>query len=370
MTQTEENMTRTSRPSAIRRMIEKTTSKKRPIFIWGPPGIGKSDIVWQIGRDQGRPVIDIRLLLMDPTDIRGIPYYSPASGKMEWAPPTDLPSDPESNAIVFLDEMNAAPQAVQGAAYQLILNRRVGTYTLPESSVIVAAGNRETDKAVSYRMPSALSNRFVHVEMKHDYNDWHEWALNNNIDPSVIGFLGKFPAELNTFNPKTSSRAFATPRSWSFVSELIDPEMSESDQTDLICGCIGEGSGLKFSKFLTTSMNLPNPMDILQGKIKEFHATDPSLAYNLGAQMTYLMRDIYQNYKQNTQSGEDMPKDYYEKANAMLVFMMNNFDGELTVWTAKTYLSHMKLPIKPNLVPSWKAFSDRYGNAIRGRETN
>ena len=97
-------------------------------MIWGPPGIGKSDIVHQIGERLKREVIDLRLLLMEPTDLRGIPYYNKEKNMMDWAPPVDLPSDPKSNAILFLDELNAAPPAVQAAAYQLILNRRIGTY--------------------------------------------------------------------------------------------------------------------------------------------------------------------------------------------------------------------------------------------------
>ena len=145
---------RTVTPNEAKRSIRKCVKIQRPIFMWGPPGIGKSDLVKQIGEEQGRDVIDVRLSLWEPTDIKGIPYYNSDQGTMTWAPPSELPTDEDSTAILFLDELNSAAPATQAAAYQLILNRRVGTYKLPKGVSIVAAGNRETDKGVTYRMPA------------------------------------------------------------------------------------------------------------------------------------------------------------------------------------------------------------------------
>jgi MoxR-like ATPase len=153
------------RPSELVDVVEHVMSVGRPCMIWGPPGIGKSDIIAQIGNRENRPVIDLRLLLMEPTDLKGIPFYDPKTETMKWGKPGELPGEADTelhNAILFLDEINAAPQSVQAAAYQLILNRRVGEYELPEGVSIVAAGNRETDRAVTFRMPSALANRFMH----------------------------------------------------------------------------------------------------------------------------------------------------------------------------------------------------------------
>ena len=160
-------------PNSAKASIIRAFKKKRPIFIWGPPGIGKSDIVRQIGDSIEAHVIDIRLSLWEPTDIKGIPYFDSKQGTMVWAPPSELPDEKmakkHKQIIVFLDEMNSAPPAVQAAAYQLILNRKVGTYTLPDNVLIVAAGNREADKGVTYRMPAPLANRFVHLEIKVDF---------------------------------------------------------------------------------------------------------------------------------------------------------------------------------------------------------
>ena len=181
------SQTRTVSPQEAKTAITHCLALKRPVMVWGAPGIGKSDIVKQIGTDAKREVIDIRLPLWEPTDIKGIPFFNSKSNTMEWAPPAELPSDPKSKAILFLDELNSAPPSVQAAAYQLILNRRVGTYKLPEGVSIVAAGNRETDKGVTYRMPAPLANRFVHLEMRVDFEDWSMWATENHIDPQVVG---------------------------------------------------------------------------------------------------------------------------------------------------------------------------------------
>jgi len=135
--------TRQIGPSQVITALKHCIKLQRPCMVWGAPGIGKSDVVKQIGEESSREVIDIRLPLWEPTDIKGIPFYNSKSNLMEWAPPIELPSDPKSTAILFLDEINAAPPAVQAAAYQLILNRQVGAYKLPDGVSIVAAGNRK-----------------------------------------------------------------------------------------------------------------------------------------------------------------------------------------------------------------------------------
>jgi MoxR-like ATPase len=161
--------TRTVTSVQARRALLKAFKIKRPVFLWGPPGIGKSELVEGITKELNGFMIDLRLGQMDPTDIRGIPFYNKDIGKMDWAPPIELPDEEFASqwpvVVLFLDEMNSAAPAVQAAGYQLILNRRVGKYCLPDNVVIVAAGNRESDKGVTYRMPTTLANRFIHAEM-------------------------------------------------------------------------------------------------------------------------------------------------------------------------------------------------------------
>ena len=163
-----DTMTRTVSPNRAKKSILRAFQKKRPVFLWGPPGIGKSDIVAQVTDSlPNSHLIDIRLSLWEPTDIKGIPYFDSNSNTMVWGAPSELPSkefaSQYDNIVVFFDEMNSAAPAVQAAAYQLILNRRVGQYVLPDNVIIVAAGNREADKGVTYRMPAPLANRFIHL---------------------------------------------------------------------------------------------------------------------------------------------------------------------------------------------------------------
>ena len=224
-----EVLNRTVTPNKAKNSIRRALRKKRPVFLWGPPGIGKSEVVEQITNDlPNSHLIDIRLSLWEPTDIKGIPYFDSNQGKMVWGAPSELPDEEMASAydniVLFLDEMNSAAPSVQAAAYQLILNRKVGQYKLPDNVMIVAAGNREADKGVTYRMPAPLANRFVHLELAVDFDDWFEWAVENNIESDVIGYLQFAKQDLYTFDPKSPSRSFATPRSWSFVSELLDDE--------------------------------------------------------------------------------------------------------------------------------------------------
>ena len=162
--------------------------KQRPVYLWGLPGVGKSELMTRIARLEtlGKTaLLDVRVALMEPTDLRGMPFYNKDSGMMEWAPPVDLPSEEYASkfdtVILFLDEMNSAAPAVQAAAYQLTLGRRVGQYKLPDNVVIVAAGNRESDKGVTYRMPTPLANRFVHLEVRVDFDSYFNWAVENKI---------------------------------------------------------------------------------------------------------------------------------------------------------------------------------------------
>ena len=174
-----ENRTITAQEARI--TLKKCFEKQRPVFLWGPPGIGKSELVADITNEMEGLMIDLRLGQMDPTDIRGIPFYNKDSGLMDWAPPIDLPDEATAKeypvVVLFLDEMNSSAPAVQAAAYQLILNRRVGKYKLPDNVVMVAAGNRESDKGVVYRMPTPLANRFIHQEMRVDFESWSSGQL-------------------------------------------------------------------------------------------------------------------------------------------------------------------------------------------------
>jgi len=354
---------RTVSPNAAKASIKHAIAKKRPIFLWGPPGIGKSDIVHQIADTINAHVIDIRLSLWEPTDIKGIPYFDSNANKMVWGAPAELP-DAEMAAqheaiVLFLDEMNSAAPAVQAAAYQLILNRKVGQYHLPDNVYIVAAGNREADKGVTYRMPAPLANRFVHLEMRVDFDDWFQWAVNNNIHKDVVGFLTFSKKDLYDFDPKSPSRSFATPRSWSFVSELIADELDENTTTDLVSGSVGEGLAVKFMAHRKVAASMPNPTDILAGKVKEMKAKEISAMYSLTVSLCYELKEACDN-------GD---KKFDDKVNNFLRFAMDNFDTELVVMGIKLALTQYALPIDPDEVDCFDEFHERYGKYIKAAQS-
>jgi hypothetical protein len=327
--------------------------------LWGPPGIGKSEIVHQIGKTIDAHVIDIRLSLWDPTDIKGIPYFDSTINKMVWAPPSELPDEQMAsqykNVILFMDEMNSAAPAVQAAAYQLVLNRRVGTYKLPDNVLIVAAGNREADKGVTYRMPAPLANRFIHLEMKVDFDDWFDWATANRIHKDVAGFLQFSKKDLYDFDPKSNSRSFATPRSWTFVSDLLaDDDGDENTLADLISGGVGEGLAIKFMAHRKVSGKLPNPSDILKGKVKKMDTKEISAMYSLTVSLCYELKD----------AADKNAKDWNNQVNCFFEFMMNNFETELVVMGTKLALTQYQLPLDPDEITCFDAFHAKYGKYI------
>jgi hypothetical protein len=329
--------TRTVTSVQARKSLLKAFSKKRPLFLWGPPGIGKSELVADITAELGGAMIDLRLGQMEPTDIRGIPFYNKDVGKMDWAEPIDLPSAEFAAdypiVVLFLDEMNSSAPSVQAAAYQLILNRRIGKYHLPDNVVVVAAGNRESDKGVTYRMPTPLANRFIHQEMRVDFASYQEWAVQNNIHKDVVGYLSFAKQDLYDFDPKSASRAFATPRSWTFVSQLLEDEDGDDDTImNLIAGTVGEGLAVKFMAHRKIAGRMPKPEDILSGKVKDLDVKEVSAMYSLVISMCYELKGAIER--------KVADKQFHEMADNFFAYMMKNFETELVVMGARIALPH------------------------------
>lgn len=346
-------------PRSAKRAIRRGFKAKRPMFLWGPPGIGKSDIINQIGLEIGAHVIDVRLPLWEPTDLKGIPYFDSTLGKMVWAPPLELPDEAMAKKhkwiILFFDEMNSSAPATQAAAYQLILNRRVGTYHLPKNVLIIAAGNREGDRGVTYRMPTPLTNRFIHLEMRVDWDDYFSWATENKIHKDVVGYLSFAKKDLYDFDPKSASRAFATPRSWSFVSELLfDDDEDESTMTDLIAGSVGEGLAVKFMAHRKVSSKMPKPEDILAGKVKKMETKEISAMYSLTVALCYELKEAC----------EKKSKTWNSQVNNFFRFVMDNFETELVVMGTKLALTQYELPLDPDEIDCFDEFHSRYGKYI------
>ncbi len=247
-------------------------------FLWGPAGIGKSDAIRQVakllGEQTGKSVTvtDVRLLLFSPVDLRGIPVADEHREFSNWLMPKifDMNGGDDHINLLFLDELSAAPQSVQAAAYQICLDRKIGEHRLPANCIVMAAGNRTTDQSVSYKMPKALCNRLMHFEVRTTYPAWRKWAVENGIDSRVIGYLAFDNGKL-CVEPEAADMAYPTPRSWAFVSNLIhatDEDLSKLHP--LICALVGTDTAMEFQTWVRTHQNLPAVEDVLAGGCKKY----------------------------------------------------------------------------------------------------
>jgi len=239
--------------SLVSNALRVLVSARQPVFIWGGPGIGKSDVVRQVAQSLQVQLNDIRALLLDPVDLRGLPFLGD-DRTSKWATPEFLPRD--GKGILFLDELNSAAAMVQASCYQLVLDRKLGDYTLPEGWAIVAAGNRDTDRGVTTRMPTPLRNRFTHLNFEVDVQEWCEWAIQAQIRPEIIAFIRFKPELLSAFD--RDANAFPSPRSWQFVSKILDSAPAQEIEHELFAGTIGDGAATELSGFLQTFRNLPS----------------------------------------------------------------------------------------------------------------
>lgn len=250
------------------------------VFMWGPPGIGKSAAVEQVAEiieeRTGKKVniTDIRLLMYSPTDLMGLPSADEHKEFQVWLKPKILDFDPSENVIniLFLDELSSAPTSIQTIAYQMTLDRAVGENKFPANTIVIAAGNRSSDKAVSYKMPSPLANRMLHIEIAEDFNSWRNWAIaNTDINPLVLGYLSFDVSKLYKFDK--DNVAFPTPRSWMFVSNLLNLLNVTDDPRpylSIISGLIGTATAIEFINWCNVVSVLPKAEDVLTGKTYKY----------------------------------------------------------------------------------------------------
>lgn len=279
---------------------------KQPIMIHGGPGLGKSDIVREaalrlakITGDENFDVIDIRLLLLEPSDLRGLPFIT-SENECEWAIAPFLPKDPDSKGILFLDELASASQQLMKAAYQLVLDREIGEYRLPDGWLVIGAGNRLSDRGGVNVMPTPLKNRFIHCELDETsiVGSWKDYAFNAGVHDAVIAYISFRPDALYQFN--IQNNAFPTPRSWGFVSnalyelESFTPALTTAHMNDdidslresilaaRIQGTIGSGICDEFAAFLRVRDKLPRKEVILSGAAYQldYNKTDIIWAVN------------------------------------------------------------------------------------------
>jgi hypothetical protein len=243
----------TLKPTDVQSALTVCLNTRQPAVLWGEPGIGKSQIVQATAAQLGLMVQDVRAVLLDPVDLRGLPHVN-GDGRAHWAIPEFLPRD--GSGVLFLDELNRAPQLVQNACFQLVLDRKLGEYTLPDGWRVVAACNRESDGGGVSRMSSALSNRFLHINVVPDLDDWCRWAVRAGIDPLLIAFLRFRPELLHCFD--RNARAFPSPRSWSFVAGIRAQNPATALELALVAGSVGHAAAIEYMAFVRLYRSIPS----------------------------------------------------------------------------------------------------------------
>ena len=296
-------------------------SKMPSVMLWGPPGVGKSQSIRELASileentNKSVVITDVRLILFNPIDLRGIPTANEDKTLAVWLKPKifDMSDSKDIINILFLDEITSASPSVQAAAYQITLDRRVGEHKLPDNCIVIAAGNRVTDKAVAYQMPSALANRFMHLEIEANYESWNRWAILNDINPKVLGFLKFRSTYLHTFDPKTSSLVFSTPRTWELVSNILNNVSDNiNDVFDLIAGLVGSGIATEFKGWARVFKDLPDVKDIFDGKNAAIPTNTDTIYALTSAMVTYAKKykDDLDKIANSIRYAEKLPPDF------------------------------------------------------------
>ena len=274
------------RPSDVVQTVSALLPTRRPVYLWGPPGVGKSSVVKQVAQSMNLGLVDVRATLLDPVDLRGLPRLTKDSAV--WCPPAFLPRG--GDGILFLDELAQAPPLVQAACLQLVLDRRLGEYELPDGWNVVAASNRAEDRAGTHRLISPLLNRFVHVDLEVSVEDWQTWAVSVQILAEVRAFIRFRPALLFQFDAASQPRAFPTPRSWHTVSDVLlrtAPALVHA----VVAGCVGDGPAAEFLGFLRLYRELPDLDVVLRSPDTSSVPREPAVLYALVGALVEVCRN-------------------------------------------------------------------------------
>jgi len=388
------------RPADLESALTRCILLRDPAFIWGPPGCGKSEIMRKLAERLGYQFIDIRMSQMDAIDLRGMPMIpnssewilaavslitkalktfspkqidreiekfknrDPGKREMIWALPEFLPKDPRTKAIIFFDEMNHALPTNLSAAYQLIQERKLGSYSLPDGVVCMAAGNRKGDYGSDFDLPAPLTDRFTHLEIKVNVDDWIQWAIANKAHPDVIGFIKSKEEYLAQYDELGKSYTFATPRSWWRIHEHLDDTQGLDDQIlhAIIAGRVGAGIATEFMTYRETTKDLPDPVKVLTGEITTMPNKRVDLLFSMALSLCYKLRQFHEAFANDELSENE----YNVLANNFLKFVSENYEKKLDmlIMAVKTAIVTHKIMFDYESMPYFDEFLEKHGDSI------
>jgi hypothetical protein len=281
-----------------------------------------------------------------------------------------------AKAVVAMEELNSAQVSIQVVAYQLIHDRRVGEYIVPEFVDLMGMGNSESDRGVTFKMPSPIENRLIHFELEPSHSEWQEWAISAGIHPKVLGFLYHFKDFLFQFDPRTSSRGFCTPRSWHILSNMLHAfdkrkkPVSYKVLKASVVGAIGQGVGVQFLSHNEVADKLPLPEKVLSGKITRMPRGAEATQYSFAMCMTLIfemnsrIKSIRDKYGKGNYAGSSEYKVWLKEADTFFCFIMDNFLPEINIMAASICFGKFQLPFitDKNSMPNFIKFSDHYGD--------
>lgn len=229
-------------------LFNNNATRSRAVYLTGPSGIGKSQTVYQAAAELDIPVVDLRLSQMDPVDLRGVPSIDKKT--TVWNVPSFFPTDPKSKGLLFLDEISSAPPAIQAVAYQLVLDRMIGEYKLPDGWMIVAAGNRQSDRGVTFTMAAPLLNRMTQLDVDTTLDDFRDWWFGEGKRPEIVAFLSDRADFLHKYDADSYGKQFPSPRSWAAASDILNMNFDDAVRVEMLRGVVGEEAAGTFETFL------------------------------------------------------------------------------------------------------------------------
>lgn len=302
---------RSIKPTQLANELRANARANIPTMVWGPPGIGKSQIAYQVADQLNAKLFELRANLFDPVDVRGglkVVEMEDGTYKTRYGVPEDYPdSDYTGNVVLLVDELPNAPKATQNALLQLILDKKIGTYTLPAGTAIIAAGNRSIDRAAVHEMPTPVKNRFAHYEIEANIDDWCAWAMQNNISPTITSFLRYRPTMLHNLDSREN--AFPTPRAWEMVNRKLPFIGGNADDEFYgVASIIGDGPAGEFIAFKQTADKMPDLDQIVRSPYNTTVPDDPSVLFAVSGALA--SRADNNNFKDIMVYAKRMPAEY------------------------------------------------------------